>query len=110
MNRIDPAWQASYDRDVRDALMYSEPPHPGGLIFELYNEVVRAASLHPPMHSGHEGYATILEELDELWEVVKAHDTSLARGPLARKEALQIAAMGLRYIIDVCREEANGGG
>jgi hypothetical protein len=47
-------------------------------------------------HSGHEGYAVIKEELEELWEAVKIDDSSAAR-----REAVQIAAMALRYLTDV---------
>jgi len=51
------------------------------------------------MNSPHEGYAVILEELDELWEHVR-DDTG--RGVEARKEAIQVAAMGLRYALNLC--------
>lgn len=65
------------------------------------HEIERAVKKHGPMHSPHEGYSVILEELDELWDHVK-HDT--ARGGAAMKEALQIAAMGVRYIADLTPE------
>jgi hypothetical protein len=66
---------------------------------ELRQEVADARSLHAPMNSPHEGWAVIREELDpELWEHV-CGDTG--RSPEARKEALQIAAMGVRYILDL---------
>ena len=52
------------------------------------------------MNSPHEGHSVIREELDvELWEHV-CHDTG--RSPEARREAMQVAAMALRYIIDLC--------
>jgi hypothetical protein len=47
-------------------------------------------------HSGHEGYAVLKEELEELWEAVKSDDTAHAR-----REAVQIAAMALRYLTDL---------
>jgi len=66
---------------------------------ELREEVGRARAKHAPMHSPHEGWAVIREELDpELWEHV-CHDTG--RSPEARHEALQVAAMGVRYILDL---------
>lgn len=56
------------------------------------------------MHSAHEGYAVILEELDELWLVVqkaqKMHPDA-AKVAMA-KEAKQVAAMAMRFLIDVC--------
>lgn len=65
---------------------------------EAARELERAVALHAPMHGPHEGYAVILEELDELWDEVrrKKHD------PVAmRKECIQIAAMALRFVHDV---------
>jgi hypothetical protein len=66
---------------------------------DLEAEVLRAQAQHAPMHSPHEGWAVIREELEpELWEHV-CHDTG--RSPEARHEALQVAAMGVRYILDL---------
>lgn len=62
-------------------------------------ELVKSMTKHAPMHSPHEGMSVIKEEVDELWEHVKA-DTGRTTG--ARKEALQVAAMGLRYVLDLC--------
>lgn len=61
---------------------------------ELSNALTRFASFN----SGHEGWAVIREEVDELWEEVKANRSSSAE---ARTEAIQIAAMALRYVLDV---------
>ncbi len=65
---------------------------------QLEGEISRALLKHKAMNSPHEGWAVIKEELDELWEHVRA-DTG--NGAEARAEALQIAAMGIRYAIDV---------
>jgi len=48
-----------------------------------------------------EGYAVIHEELDELWEEVKKKPT-VQNKKLMREEAKQVAAMALRFMIDVC--------
>lgn len=66
---------------------------------EVHNEAHRAMDKHAPMHSAHEGISVLREELDELWDEVKAD-----RGyqDSARKEAIQIAAMAVRYVLDVC--------
>jgi hypothetical protein len=61
-------------------------------------EVLRAGRKHPPMHSAHEGYAVLQEEVDELWEHVKA-DTGYSAE--AMTEASQVAAMGVRYMLDL---------
>lgn len=70
------------------------------LVREVFEELERArAKHHRPMHGPHEGYAVILEELDELWDEVKAQKPEKVK---MRKEAMQIAAMALRFIEDVC--------
>jgi hypothetical protein len=65
----------------------------------LRNEVAEAMRKHRPMASAHEGHSVIREELHELWDHVRA-DTGTT--PAARKEALQVAAMGIRYVMDLC--------
>lgn len=59
-------------------------------------ELERARQKHGPMRSAHEGYAVILEELDEAWDEIKRND--IVR---AREEMIQVAAMALRFLIDV---------
>ncbi len=67
----------------------------------LRNELIKAMTKHAPMHSPHEGHSVIREELEvELWAHVVA-DTG--RTTAARKEARQVAAMGLRYVLDLCQ-------
>lgn len=63
-------------------------------------EAVRATKRFGRFASTHEGYAVILEELDELWEKVKRGDL-LGQG----EEAVQVAAMALEFIVDCCGEE-----
>ena len=69
------------------------------IAMEIAAEVERAERKHPPMHSPHEGWSVIYEELEELREHVRA-DTGHSAD--ARKEAIQIAAMGLRYALNLC--------
>jgi hypothetical protein len=68
------------------------------ILARIRAEVLRAGRKHPPMHSAHEGYAVLQEEVDELWDHVKA-DTGYS--PEAMTEAGQVAAMGVRYILDL---------
>ena len=68
------------------------------LLDKVRDELNRAMSKHDPIRSPHEGYAVILEEVDELWDEVKAQ---LYYPPSAYKEALQIAAMAIRFIVDL---------
>ena len=72
------------------------------LMQKLEDELNSAKRTFPPFNSGHEGYAVIKEEVDELWDDVKQKGSS--RYALAH-EALQIAAMGLRFIEDVVPDE-----
>lgn len=62
-------------------------------------ELDRATDKFGPMASPHEGYAVILEELDETWDEIKANDTKKMT-----KEAIQLAAMAIRFLIDCCPE------
>lgn len=65
---------------------------------EVFEELERAVQRHGSMHSPHEGYAVIKEELDELWDEVKANHGLTG---MARDEALQVAAMAVRYVLDL---------
>lgn len=72
-------------------------------IIQTRNELSAAVLNWPAMNSAHEGYAVLLEEMDELWEHVK---TKQKRRDLdaMRKEAIQVAAMALRFALEVCNE------
>jgi hypothetical protein len=72
------------------------------LLDEVGDELSRALSLFPVFNSPHEGKAVIEEELDELWEHVKA---SSGRSAEARTETIQLAAMAMRYALDLCAED-----
>jgi len=66
----------------------------------VISEYERATSLHPRLHSPHEAYAVILEELDELKaEVWKRH--GLRDKQNMQMEAIQVAAMAIRFLVDV---------
>lgn len=73
---------------------------------DVISELTRARNKFPAFGNAHEGYAVILEELDELWDEIKKKDPS--REDL-RAEAMQVAAMGLRFMIDVCGEPHDEG-
>lgn len=68
------------------------------VLAQVRAEVLAAALKHKPMNSAHEGYAVLLEEVDELWDHVK-EDTGYTAE--AFDEARQVAAMGVRYIVDL---------
>lgn len=76
------------------------------LAAEVGQELERATGLYRPMHSAHEGYAVIKEELDELWDEIKVKQLRYDFGQM-RKEAIQVAAMAMRFVLDVCDKEGD---
>jgi hypothetical protein len=101
----------------------SQIGHDLSVLQDVANELKSARATHAPMNNHHEGYAVILEELDELWEVCKrnthsfsmkspewATDVDVAdkdtlrrrKREAMRKEAIQVAAMAIRFVQDVC--------
>lgn len=64
-------------------------------------EYLRAVAGNPSFASAHEGYAVLLEEVDELkaevWKSPRKRDPEAML-----KEAVQAATMGLRFVVDVC--------
>ena len=75
------------------------------IIADIDMEFKRAVSLHPKFNSRHEGYAILLEEVDELWEEIKKNHSKRPEAKAAqRKEAVQVGAMSMRFIYDCCEE------
>ncbi len=68
---------------------------------EIWLELHRATEKFGPFASAHEGYAVILEELDELWDAIKDKDANIYD---LQKEAVQVGAMALRFLIDICED------
>lgn len=70
----------------------------------IIEEYIKASSKFPPMRSRHEGYAIILEEMDELWEIVKKEQKQSfpSLKEKIEEEAKQVGAMALRFLIDCC--------
>jgi hypothetical protein len=68
---------------------------------EASAELSHAMGIYGAMRGMHEGYAVILEELDELWDEIKQRNPDKRR---VRAEAIQVAAMALRFVADVCGE------
>ncbi len=66
------------------------------VITQVVEEYDRATTKFGPFNSAHEGYAIILEEMDELWEGIKRND-----GSNMEEEIIQIAAMAIRFYVDV---------
>ena len=65
---------------------------------EIIKEYWRAKEKFGGFASAHEGYAVLLEEVDELWDEIKANGSN----DNLKKEAIQVAAMGLRFLVECC--------
>ncbi len=69
---------------------------------EVVEELRKAQAGNCGFNSMHEGYAVILEEMDELktevWKNGRKHPERMA---LARQEAIQVAAMAIRFVYDL---------
>lgn len=75
-------------------------------LIEAEHELRRAVAIHGSFHSSHEGFAVLHEEFDELWDEVKRNPTKhLDRPSKMRAEAIQVAAMALRFLVDCCEDE-----
>lgn len=79
---------------------------------DVVNEYKRAVDIYKPFNSYHEGISILLEEYEELWNEVKKkssapptdkpYDPDDYQDPVKmREEAIQVAAMALRYIVDL---------
>ncbi len=71
--------------------------------FAAINEYDAAVDAYPPFHSAHEGFAVLLEEVDELKAEVWKRPENRSKARM-RREAIQIAAMAIRFVVDCCGE------
>lgn len=83
--------------DERIAIKFSQ---------DIYEEMADASSKFKPFNSGHEGFAVLKEEVDELWEAVKLNKKRHPeRDELMEKECIQVGAMALQFLHDICSKE-----
>ena len=71
-------------------------------ITAVVREFRNAQGKFPPFNSAHEGYAVLLEEVEELKAEVFKGGSQPRDMTAMRKEAIQVAAMALRFLNDVC--------
>lgn len=66
-------------------------------LLTLLGELADAEATWPPIHSHHEGYAVLLEEVEEYWEIVRQKEH--LRHPQAMyRELVQIATVAWRIV------------
>lgn len=77
-------------------------------INEVCEELTAATSRYGSFRDMHEGWGKIYEEVDELWDEVKAWKSAMPEGPYKvaareklRAEAKQVAAMAIRFMMDL---------
>ena len=73
-------------------------------LLDIEVEHNKAINSFPPFYSAHEGLAVLWEEFEELKEEVFKNQ-KIRSTKLMREEAIQVAAMALRFVIDVCDKE-----
>jgi len=71
-------------------------------ISDVAEELAKATAKFGPQRSAHEGYAILKEEVDELWDEIKKND-KVRDVKKMRAEAMQVAAMAIRFMVDVCK-------
>lgn len=75
------------------------------IVTDIDKEFTHATQNHPKFNSRHEAYAVLEEEFLELRdEVFKNHTKTPEAKIRQRKEAVQVAAMAMRFIYDCCDE------
>ena len=74
------------------------------VLYASIKEIQTATKNWPAFNSAHEGWGVLAEEIDELWTHVKTNQKRRNIDEM-RKEAIQVAAMAMRFAIDVCNEE-----
>lgn len=83
---------------------YSDNPIVEGFFANAGQELERARARFQDFTSDHEGYAILLEEVEELWIQVRKNPSE--RDPvLIRKELVQIAAMAARFNLDILAQD-----
>lgn len=67
----------------------------------VLEELTNARRHHSDMATPHEGWAVIYEELLELFDAVRSKTTGETRNGQMAEEAVQIAAMAVRFLVDL---------
>ena len=67
------------------------------MLYHILTKYESAKHKHPDLKTRHDGYAVILEELDETWDEIKRN----AGEDTIRREIQSVGAMVLRFMVDL---------
>lgn len=74
------------------------------LVAEVHTRAGNGKHKWGEFNSAHEGFAVLKEEVDELWDIVKTKQKDRDLNQM-QSEALDVAAMALRFAEECCSEE-----
>jgi hypothetical protein len=94
------SWSTAREVEKVKPLKVALDPDVTAALKAIGQEVMRARGKFAPFNSAHEGYAVLLEEVDELWAEVRRNQRSRDVQKM-RTEAIQVAAMAIRFLTDV---------
>lgn len=77
-------------------------------IGEVLDELHNAIDNYPAFNSAHEGMSVLREEVDELWDEVRVKQGKRDIAKM-RHEAVQVAAMAIRFLMDIARTDSEEG-
>lgn len=81
-------------------IMKEENQSTSYFLIEIEQEYFNSNKKFTGFNSYHQGYAVILEELDELWEEIKKDKCNKTeRRKRIKSESIQVAAMALKLLI-----------
>jgi NTP pyrophosphatase (non-canonical NTP hydrolase) len=92
------------DTPLHERTHFIEPGPARHLAFECCAEMMDAQGKWPKFNSAHEAFAILAEEVDELWDHVRTNQKRRDHEAM-RKECIQIAAMAMRFAMEICTED-----
>lgn len=91
--------------EARGNIVVAMPDRNIGLaVSEVVEELISATKANGPFNSPHEGIGVLDEEFIELKDEAYLKPSKRSKD-LMRKEAKQVAAMGIRFMLDCCSTE-----
>lgn len=89
------------DRPTRPRASLLDHPELLHICEEVVHELGRASDEYGPFPTIHHGMSVLLEEVDELQEETRKRPGAVDVEAM-RTEAIQVAAMAVRFILDLC--------